>query len=176
MTTDAHHNEADGVLTSAAGHVTDAATAAARGASDAAHSAREKAGVAAEVVRERAADAYDAAKEKVDVVGHEPSSPLEPSPLAIVAGGVALGAILGELLPRSESETQLLRPVADKASAAATLAFTAARDAGQSKLDELGVNREAARAKVDELVNTAAQAASSAGSAAKDAVRGRTDG
>ena len=164
MTNKADQNRSDGMLSSAAGHV-----------SEAAHVARDKAGEAVETIRERAVDAYEAAREKASTAREATSSTIETSPLGVVAGGIALGAVLGALLPRSEKEAQLLRPVADKATTAAKMAFTAAREAGQSKLDELGINREAARAKVDQLVDSAAQAASSAGSAAKDAVRGRSE-
>lgn len=159
-----------------AGHaVSDAATAAGERISDAAHVAREKASEAAAVIRDRAADAYDAARDKAHTARESASTGFDAAPLAVLAGGIALGAVLGALLPRTEREAKLLGPVAAKASDAAKAAFVAAKSAGQDKLDELGVNREAARAKVDQLVDTASQAASSAGAAAKDAVRTRSD-
>lgn len=79
------------------------------------------------------------------------------------------------LLPRTDREAKLLAPVAAKASDAAKAAFVAARTAGQDKLDELGINRDAARAKVDQLVDSASQAASSASAAARDSVRSRNE-
>ena len=83
--------------------------------------------------------------------------------------------MLGALLPRTDREAKLLAPVAAKASDAAKAAFAAARTAGQDKLDELGINRDAARAKVDQLVDSASQAASSASAAARDSVRSRNE-
>ena len=51
------------------------------------------------------------------------------------------------------------------------IAAFAARDAGREKLDELGLNRAAARDTVDKLLDTAVKAATSAGTAAADTVR-----
>lgn len=156
--TNSSHN--DSKLASAAHHVSDAAQA-----------AREKAADAFSSARDRAGDAYEAAREKASAAKAASASGIESNPLAIVAGGLALGAVLGALLPRTTREVELLGPVGAKAADSAQRAFTAARDAGQDKLDELGINKDAARAKVDQLVDTASQAASSAGTAARDAVR-----
>lgn len=177
------HDRHDSALGSAAHKVSDAAThagqavsgaAAAAGEriSDAAHVARDKAADAAAAIRDRATDAYDVAREKASVARDTAATSFDTAPFAVLAGGIALGAILGALLPRTDREAKLLGPVANKAGDAAKAAFVAAKTAGQDKLDELGVNRETARAKVNQLVDSASQAASSAGAAAKDAVRG----
>ena len=50
-------------------------------------------------------------------------------------------------------------------------ALAAAKEAGNDTLDELGVNKDAARQQVDRLIDTAGKAASSASSAAADAIR-----
>jgi ElaB/YqjD/DUF883 family membrane-anchored ribosome-binding protein len=159
-----------------AGHaVTDAASAASQKVSDAAYVAKEKAADTAALLRDKAADAYDAAVDKAAYARDSAASGVDNAPLVVLAGGIALGAILGALLPKTEREAKLLGPVAAKAGDAAKAAFVAARSAGQDKLDELGINRDAARAKVDQLVDTASQAASSASAAARDAVRTRSE-
>ncbi|MFD1951130.1 hypothetical protein ACFSGX_10170 [Sphingomonas arantia] len=186
MITPVNDDHAEGRLAAAAHKVSDAAasaghavsetaTAAADKVSDAAHAAKVKAADTAAVIRDKAADAYDAARDKASTARETAATGFDSAPLAVLAGGIALGAILGALLPRTERETELLGPVAAKAADAARSAFVAAKSAGQDKLDELGINKEAARAKVDQLVDTASQAATSAGAAAKDAVRTRTD-
>lgn len=166
------HDRHNGALGNAAHKVSDAVTHAGEAVSEAAQAARDKAADAAAAIRDRASDAYDVARDKASDARHTAATSFDAAPLAVLAGGIALGAVLGALLPRTEKEAQLLGPVATKASDAAKAAFVAAKAAGQDKLDELGVNRETARAKVDQLVDSASQAASSAGAAAKDAVRG----
>ena len=87
-------------------------------------------------------------------------------------GGIALGVLVGALLPGTKRESETLGPLASRLAYTALAAVTAAREAGKDALDEMGVNREGARAKVDKLVDTATKVASSAGTAATDAVRG----
>lgn len=94
---------------------------------------------------------------------------IEANPIALVAGGLALGVVAGALLPRSERERTLLSPVGAKLGGALTAAVAAAREAGQSELDEQGINRDAARDQVKSLVDGLFKAASSAGSAAVQA-------
>ena len=161
----------EGRLAAATHQVSEAATAATRAVSDATSVARDKAADAVTALRDRAADAYDAARDRASSASAATASTIETNPLGIVAGGIAIGAVLGALLPKSNREAALLAPLATRAAGAAKQAFTAAKSAGQDKLDELGINPQAARAKVDQLVDSAAQAATSAGTAAKDAVR-----
>ncbi|HEX8446144.1 MAG TPA: hypothetical protein VF649_05970 [Sphingomonas sp.] len=175
MTSPANDDRADGAFTHATQKVGEAAASAGHAVSEAAHSAKEKAADAAAAIRDRASDAYDVARTRASSARETAATGFDSAPLVALAGGIALGAIIGALLPKTDSEARLLGPVAAKASDAAKAAFTAARSAGQDKLDELGINRETARAKVDQLVDSASQAAGSAGAAAKDAVRNRAD-
>jgi hypothetical protein len=91
---------------------------------------------------------------------------IEANPLAVVAGGLALGAVAGAILPRSQRERDLLAPVGVKLGGALTAAVAAAREAGQGELDNAGINRDAARDQVRSLVDGLLKAASSAGTAA----------
>ncbi|WP_174292907.1 hypothetical protein [Sphingomonas bacterium] len=101
---------------------------------------------------------------------------VETNPLALVAGGLALGVIAGALLPRSSRERDLLAPVGTKLGGALTAAVAAAREAGQSELDGLGINRDAARDQVKTLVDGLLKAASTAGTAAAQAAVGKAAG
>ena len=56
--------------------------------------------------------------------------------------GGALGAILAAILPRTEAETRALRPVGNKLAGTAKAAAEAAKEAGTSRLAELGLTRE----------------------------------
>lgn len=102
------------------------------------------------------------------------ASRIDANPLAVVAGGLALGVVAGALLPRSERERALLAPVGAKLDTALTAAVAAAREAGQSELDEAGINRDAARDQVRSLFDGLLKAASSAGTAAAQAATGKT--
>ena len=99
---------------------------------------------------------------------------IESSPLALVAGGLALGAVAGAFLPRSDRERSLLAPVGAKIGGALTAAVAAAREAGQSELDGLGLNRQTARDQARTLVDGLLKAASTAATAGAQAATGRT--
>lgn len=102
--------------------------------------------------------ATDAAKRTADAV--------ESNPLAIVAGGIAIGALVGALIPRSDKEKELLAPVGRSLSERARGAFQAAREAGNSELQNAGLSKDAAKDQVKSLFQGIAKAATSAGSAA----------
>jgi ElaB/YqjD/DUF883 family membrane-anchored ribosome-binding protein len=168
-TTPPEDDQNEGRIAAATAQVTEAASAATRAVSDATSAARDKAAEAVTAIRDRAADAAEAARERAASARDTTASTIQTNPLGVVAGGIAVGAVLGALLPKTARETQLLAPLADRAAGAAKQAFAAAKTAGQDKLDELGINPQAAREKVNQLVDSAAQAASSAGAAAKEA-------
>jgi ElaB/YqjD/DUF883 family membrane-anchored ribosome-binding protein len=97
---------------------------------------------------------------------------LQDNPMAAIAGGLALGVLIGTLLPRSEREAALLGGLGSRIGDAARDAYDAARATGQEKLDELGLTKDGARDKVKTLLDGAIEAASAAGTAAKGALRG----
>src|SRR5512146_1493790 len=67
---------------------------------------------------------------------------LAEAPLLALAGGIAAGALIAALLPRTRTETRLVRPAARRVKDSARAAVEAARDAGTQRLDELGLTRE----------------------------------
>jgi ElaB/YqjD/DUF883 family membrane-anchored ribosome-binding protein len=100
------------------------------------------------------------------------SEKLQENPMAAIAGGLALGVLIGTLLPRGEREAALLGGLGARIGDAARDAYDAARSTGQEKLDELGLSKDGARDKVKTLLDGALEAASAAGTAARDALRG----
>ncbi len=118
--------------------------------------------------RARAAEVRDRANAALNTAGEK----LQENPMATLAGGIALGVLIGTLLPRSEREPALLGSLGSRIGDAARDACDAARATGQDKLDELGLTKEAARDKVKTILDVALDAATAAGSAAKSALRG----
>lgn len=96
---------------------------------------------------------------------------VEDFPVAALIGGLAVGAVLGALLPRTRQEDELLGSLGGAINEKAKGAVSAARDAGQAKLDELGISQNAAGKQVGKLIDSIAQVAETAGTAAVDAVR-----
>jgi hypothetical protein len=92
--------------------------------------------------RQRAIDAYDGARESVSGAGRRAAESLDEAPLIALAGGLAAGALIAALLPRTQTETRVLRPVGQRISGSAKAAAAAAKDAGTSRLAELGLTRE----------------------------------
>ncbi len=92
-------------------------------------------------------------------------------PVAALIGGLAIGAVLGALLPRTRQEEDLLGSLGGALNDKAKGAALAARDAGQAKLGELGISSDAAGKQVGKLIESIAQVAETAGNAAVDAVR-----
>ena len=65
---------------------------------------------------------------------------IERNPLAAIAGGLAIGAIVAALIPRTAREDKLAGNVGRKVRATASKAATTARETAKNQLDELGVN------------------------------------
>jgi hypothetical protein len=132
-------------------------TAAARQAFE---SARDRTAAAYATARERAGSAYETA-------GRRTSESIESNPIAAVAGGLALGAIVAALLPRTSREEELFGSAGRRINDTAREAARAAREAGRQQLDELGLTKEGLRSRLDGITDQAVGVArSSAGAAA----------
>src|SRR5438477_7628730 len=116
--------------------------------------------------RQRAIEAYDSARDRV-------SDTLGEAPLIALAGGLAAGALIAALLPRTKSEARLVRPTARRVKETARAAYTAAKDTGSAKLDELGLNREKGEETIRSLLQGVTDAAKASGQAAFDAARNK---
>ena len=135
---------------------------------------RERADDALDSARERAITAYDSARDGAAAAGRKASDQLAEAPLALLAGGIAAGAILAALLPISRREKQLLAPVTDGLRDRASAAVSAAKDAGQARLDELGLTRDAGGEAIRSIVDGAADALRASAKAAATTVRGES--
>lgn len=121
--------------------------------------------------RQRAADAYSNARESVAGAGRRASDNLAEAPLIALVGGIAAGALIAALLPRTESETRLIKPTAKRVRDGAKAAVQAARETGSQRLDELGLNRDKGEETVRSLLKSVTDAAKASAEAALDAAR-----
>jgi hypothetical protein len=115
--------------------------------------------------RQRAIEAYESARDSAaDTLGE--------APLLALAGGIAAGALIAALLPRTDAETKALRPAARRVKDTARQAFSAAKDTGSKRLDELGLSTDKASETIRNLFGELTDAAKASGSAALEAARG----
>jgi hypothetical protein len=115
--------------------------------------------------RTKAIDAYDNARRKA-------TGGIEDAPLLALAGGLAAGAVLAALIPASRKERELLGPVAGRIKDKANDAVSAAKDAGQARLDELGLTRDKGTETLRSILEGAGDAAKASAEAAVANLRG----
>lgn len=114
--------------------------------------------------RQRAIEAYSDARDRaVDT--------LSEAPLLALAGGLAAGALIAALIPRTETETRMVRPTARRLKVGARAAANAARETGAQRLQEMGLTRERAEETIRNLFGEVSQAAKESANAALDAAR-----
>jgi hypothetical protein len=100
---------------------------------------------------------------------------LESNPLGIVVGGLAVGALAGALLPRSQKERELLAPVGKRLGETARAAIDTAREQGRTELETRGFTKDAAQEQVKNLLGGLGKAVSTAGATAVKSATGKTD-
>jgi hypothetical protein len=115
--------------------------------------------------RQRAIEAYGSARTRAN-------DALDEAPLIALAGGLAAGALIAALLPRTRTEERLVRPVANRAKETAKTAAQAAKEAGRSRLNELGLTPDKGKDAVRTLLDGARDAARASAQAAAGSVRG----
>ncbi len=101
---------------------------------------------------------------------------IEANPLAILVGGLAVGALAGALIPRSSREKELLAPVGRQLGTGARAAIAAAKEAGQAELESRGLTADAGREQVRTLLKGFGQVLSTAGAAAAKSATGTAAG
>jgi len=115
--------------------------------------------------RQRAIEAYGNARTRAN-------DALDEAPLIALAGGLAAGALIAALLPRTRTEERLVRPVAKRAKETARSAAQAAKDAGNARLSELGLTPDKGKDTVRSLIDGAREAVCASAQAAASSVRG----
>jgi hypothetical protein len=121
---------------------------------------------AAPTARERAIESYESARERTrDGIG--------TAPIMALGGGLALGALIAALLPKTETEEKLMGPLGGRITDGARAAASAAKDAGREKLSELNITREAGKGVVQSVLDGIGEAARTGGQAAIGAVRNK---
>jgi hypothetical protein len=115
--------------------------------------------------RQRAIEAYGNARTRAN-------DALDEAPLIALAGGLAAGALIAALLPRTRTEERLVRPVANRAKETAKSAAQAAKEAGRTRLNELGLTPDKGKDAVRSIIDGAREAARASAQAAAGSVRG----
>lgn len=136
---------------------------------DAYETARDTASQAYTKTKDAAGHAVEVSKETAQDAARRTASAIEGNPLGILVGGLAVGAIAGALLPRSAREKELLAPIGRKLGETIRAATQAAREAGRSELEAVGLTKDAARDQAKTVFDGFTKALSSAGSAAAKA-------
>jgi len=124
--------------------------------------------------RQRAIEAYDNARDGVAGAGRKAADTLSEAPLIALAGGLAAGALIAALLPRTKIETDAIRPTVRRVRKTARAAVRAARDTGTDRLNELGLTREKGEQTIRSLFEGVADAAKASGQAALDAAKNQS--
>lgn len=138
---------------------------------DTASQVRSKAGEAYSTARERTQSAYGTARQSASRARQTTAEKIEAAPGIALIGGLALGALAAALLPKSRREEELLGDYGRRINDRAREAAKAAKDAGRDKLDELGLNKEAAKQKLSEVAKQAGEAVKTSATAAAQAAK-----
>lgn len=116
--------------------------------------------------RQRAIEAYEDA-------GRRATDTLSEAPLIALAGGIAAGALIAALLPRTSTEEQLVRPTVRRARQSAKAAVKAARQTGKDRLNELGFSRKQGEETLANFLQVLKDTARASADAAVEAARAK---
>jgi len=116
--------------------------------------------------RQRAIEAYEGARDRA-------SDTLGEAPLIALAGGIAAGALIAALLPRTQTEAKLVGPTARRVKETARAAARAARTTGSERLEELGLTRDKGQETIRSLLDGLKDTAKASADAALDAARNK---
>lgn len=121
---------------------------------------RSRAAEAYETTRAKTSAAFAGVRERAAEAGRWTGEEINAYPMAAVAGGLAVGALVAAMLPRTEREAQLLGGVGGRINDAAREAARSAADAGRAQVEEITEN---AATKVGEAVIGAVTATAGGG-------------
>jgi ElaB/YqjD/DUF883 family membrane-anchored ribosome-binding protein len=98
---------------------------------------RAKASDAYSSARERTSAAYGSARERASDVSRQTADRIDSSPLIAIAGGIALGAVVGALLPRTQREVQAFGGMGHKVTDAARDVANTAVETGRQQVNDI---------------------------------------
>jgi ElaB/YqjD/DUF883 family membrane-anchored ribosome-binding protein len=139
---------------------------------DTASAARTRAADAYSAARDRTSSAYSSARESASRATQRTTEGINSNPEAALLGGLALGAILAVILPKTQRESEVLGQVGRRINETAREAARAAREAGRTQLEEAGLTKEGAKQKLSDIASRASEAARTSASAAAQTVKG----
>ena len=99
--------------------------------------ARSAASNAYETTRERTSALYGSARERASGAVSTSRDTIDANPVVAIAGGLAIGAVLGAMLPTSRREQELLGDVGSRVNDTAKGVASQAMEAGRTQVDEL---------------------------------------
>lgn len=139
--------------------------------------ARDKARNAIKTGKEASVKAADKTIEKSKNIStaakKKTSETMENSPLSLVAGGIAIGAIVAALLPKTEREKKILGNASRKVADGARNAANAAKAAGAAHMAEVGLDNEHLRKQAKDIFQKGYETARSATQAAQDSIKNK---
>lgn len=110
------------------------------GTEDARGGVRERASDAYQTARDRTYSAYETARTRASDLSRQASEQVSVYPVAAVAGGLVVGALLGFLLPATRREKELLGNTGKRITDAAREAAQRGLDAGKEQIDQIRAN------------------------------------
>ncbi|MDZ7587663.1 MAG: hypothetical protein U5J78_00235 [Parasphingorhabdus sp.] len=120
---------------------------------------REKVTKAAESAREKLADSVASARIGAGDLREKSANQIAQRPLTFVAGGIALGLLIGALLPRSRTEAKYVTKARGRLVEGARGMIETAQETGKNQLSRLG-DSDTGKKLRDDLVETLENAGS----------------
>ncbi len=117
--------------------------------------------------RQRAIEAYEGTRDRA-------VETLNELPLIALAGGIAAGALIAALLPRTAAETRAVRPTARRIRNGAAAAAKTAREASKERFSELGFTREEGEDTLNRFLQGLKETARASADAALEATRNKS--
>ena len=111
-----------------------------------------------------AADLRDRATQKVEGARSTAAEAIATNPLAVLAGGLAVGVVAGALIPRGERERAALDPIGRRLSEGAAAALAATKETGKERLTASLFSKDVAQESAQKIFQSAVTAAKEAGS------------
>lgn len=154
--------------------IKDSADKASTYAKDKASAAKDAATDALATAKDRAGELMGSARDTATQARQRTADGIDASPVAALLGGLALGALAAAVLPRTRKEDEMFGDIGGRINDTARDAAQAAKEAGRGKLDEMGINKDAAMDKAKELAQSVSGAVRESASAAASSVKSST--